>query len=116
MLVEARVGNERRALGTARDSPDKRSDMRAALRRVAEAVAAGLFSPRAEANWLLEMVFPSEQDWQEFADKPTCGGIEADPRQLEEALARPDGCIIVTDDNVAAVYVRLDAARRIRVT
>ena len=55
------------------------------------------------------MEFRSEPDWREFVERPTCGGIEADPRQLDEALARPDGCVVVTEDNLAAVYERPDA-------
>ena len=112
MRVEVRVGDERRVVGTAQDSADKHADMRGSLRRVAEMVAAGLFRLRDEAKWLFEMEFRTEADWKEFAEKPTCGGIVADPRQLDEALARPDACVIVTQDNLAAVYERLDTTRR----
>ena len=110
MQVEVRVGNERRAVGTAQDSVDKLSDMRQALRRVDEMVAAGLFALRDGAEWRFQTEYPSEEDWKEFAEKPTCGGIEADPQQLDEAFARPHSCVILTEDNLASVYERLDAS------
>jgi len=109
MQVEVRVGAERRVVGTAQDSVDKRADMRESLRRVAEMVASDHFSLGDEAKWRFQMEYTSEEDWKEFAEKPTCGGIEADPRQLAEALARPDGRVILTEDNLASVYERLDA-------
>ena len=83
--------------------------MRAALRRVAETVTVGLFLLRGEAKWRLRMEFTTAQDWKEFLENPTCGGVEADRRQIDEALARPDGSVIVTEDNLAAAYQRLDA-------
>lgn len=112
MQVEVRVGIERRAVGTAQDSVDKRSDMREALRRVDEMVAAGLFSFRDRAEWRFQTEYPSEEDWKDFAEKPTCGGIEADPQQLDEAFALPDGCVILTEDNLASVYERLETTSR----
>jgi hypothetical protein len=64
---------------------------------------------RDEAKWRFQTEFTSEEDWKEFAEKPTCGGIEADPRQLDEALAGRDSRIVVTEDNLASIYERLDA-------
>ena len=107
MQVEVRVGDARRAVGTAQDSAEKRVNMRESLLRVDEAVAAGLFSLRDEAKWRFQMEYSTEEDWKEFAEKPTCGGIEADPRQLDEAFVRSDGWVILTEDDLASVYERL---------
>ena len=109
MQVDVRVGSERRTVGSAQDNADKRAHMRGALHRVAETVETGLFMFRDEAKWRFQTEFTSEEDWKEFAEKPTCGGIAADSRQLDEALARPDGCVILTEDNLASIYERLDA-------
>ena len=108
MRVEMRIGAQRRVVGSAQDSADKRADMRAALRRVAEMVAAGRFSLCDEVSWRFQMEHWSEEDWNEFAEKPDCGGVEADPRQLDEALAHTEGCVILTEYNLASVYQRLD--------
>ena len=107
MQVEVRLGESRHTVETAQDSVEKIADMRGALLRVAETVADGLFSLRDEAKWHLRMEFTLEQDWREFLEHPTFGGIGADPRQLAEAPSRPDGCVIVTEDNLATVYERL---------
>ena len=106
MQVEVRIGGERRTVGTARDCDDKQADMRASLCRLAEVVEAGLFALRAESHWRFEMEFPTAEDWREFAEKPSCGGIDADARQLAAVLAQPDGAVIVSDDELAAVYER----------
>jgi hypothetical protein len=110
MQVEVRFGDDRREVGTAQDNADKRRNMRESLRRIDEMVAAGLFSLRDKANWRFRMEYSSEEDWKEFTEKPTCGGIEADPQQLDEAFAHPDGWVITTEDDLASVYERLDAA------
>jgi hypothetical protein len=110
MQVEVLLGDERRALGTAQDSVEKREEMRGALRRVAETVADGLFALRDQAKWRFEMEFTSEPDWREFIEKPTFGGVQADLRPIADALARPDGSVILTEDNLGEIYERLGAA------
>jgi hypothetical protein len=109
MQVEVLAGTALRTIGTAQDSSEKRASMRASLQRVAEAVGAGLFSLREETTWQFRMEYTSAEDWKEFAERPTCGGINADMRRLDEALARPDGRVLLTEDDLAAVYVRLEA-------
>ena len=106
MDLEVQFGNERQPVGTARDNPAKIADMTQALQSVDDAVRAGLFAPRDEVVWRFEIRFPSPEDWAEFVDKPTCGGIEADQAQLDAALARQDGCIVLTEDDLASVYTR----------
>ena len=71
-----------------------------------ELAAAGLFSLRHEALWQFEIQFLSHAAWAEFGNKPTCGGIESDPELLDAALSRPDGRIILTEENLALVYTR----------
>lgn len=106
MDLEVRLGDDRRPVGNAQDCPIKIADMKAALRTVAELVAAGLFSLRHEALWQFEIQFLSQAAWAEFGNKPTCGGIESDPESLDAALSRPDGRIILTEENLALVYTR----------
>jgi hypothetical protein len=110
MRIEARFGNERRKVGTAQDSAEKLRAMRESLRRIAEMVAAGLFSLRDEAQWIFQMEYEFAKDWKEFTEKPNCGGIEADLQQLAAAFERADGCVVLTEEDLAAVYERLDAA------
>ena len=62
---------------------------------------------RDDALWQFEMRFPSGEDWTEFLEKPSCGGVDADRELLEEAFSRPGGCIVLTEENVARVYERL---------
>ena len=107
MDLEVRLGAELFPAGAARDSPAKCGDMREALRTLAELTTAGLFSLRSQALWRVEIQFRESADWAEFLDKPTCGGVEADEELLDTALSRPDGCIILTEENLAAVYERL---------
>ena len=106
MDVEVHVGGERRRVGTAQDSAEKHMDMREALRSVSALAAAGLFSLRHEAVWQFELEYETPEDWADFTDKPTCGGIEADPELLDAALSQPDGRIILTEENLTRVYER----------
>ncbi len=107
MTVEVHLGTERRVVGTAQDNADKRADMRGALRRVDEMVADGFLSVRGEAKWRFQTEYSAVEDWREFVERPTCGGLEADTRLIDAALARPDGRVTVTEDNLAVVYERL---------
>jgi len=104
MDLEVRLGGERRPAGIAEDDLAKRESMRQALRTVAELTRAGLFSLRNEAVWRFELQFQSPADWTEFVDKPSCGGVEADQELLDAALSRPDGCVILTEEDLALVY------------
>ena len=106
MDVEVRFGDERSLAGSAVDCPAKLADMQAALRSVSELTTAGLFSLRDQTKWHFETQIASPEEWAEFVTKPTCGGIEADSERLAAALARPDGCIVLTEPNLAAVYHR----------
>ena len=42
----------------------------------------------------------------EFVEKPTCGGIDADRKQLDGALSRTDGSVVTIEENYALVYER----------
>ena len=106
MDVEVCVGGERRAVGSAHDCVEKREDMRAALRTLEEFAASGMMSPTGRAVWHFEMQFRSVADWREFVEKPTCGGIDADRKQLDGALSRTDGSVVTIEENYALVYER----------
>ena len=107
MEVEVRFGANRRTAGVAHDSDAKLEDMRASLRTVADLTAAGLFVLRGESTCAYEFHFPGIEEWQEFVEKPNPIAIEADPALLKEALARPDGLIVVTEENIGRLYKRL---------
>ena len=109
--VDVRFGDRRKTVGTALDAVEKLIDMREAWRRVDEAVRAGIFEPRRNAPWRFEMEYANAEDWLVFADKPNCGGIHADARRLDEAFAHPDGGVITSEDNFAAVYDRREGGR-----
>ena len=102
-----RLGGERRDAGIALENTEKLEDMKASLRTVTEDVAAGLFSMRNELKWQFEMQYPTPADWREFLDRPSNGGIEADPELIEDALGRPDGYVYSVEDDLAQAYERL---------
>ena len=106
MDLEVCLGERRIPVGVARDLPDKLVNMKQALRALAELTAAGLFSLRGNAAWEFQNQFWSPPDWREFIERPACGGVEADQGVLEAALARPDGYVLLTEENLAAVYER----------
>ena len=107
MEGEVRFGADRRTAGVAHDSDAKLKDMRASLRTVADLTAAGLFALRGESTCAYEFHFPGSEEWQEFVEKPNPIAIEAEPALLEQALARPDGRIVVTEENIGRLYARL---------
>lgn len=96
--------------GSAWDQDDKRDAMKASLRTVAELVAEGLFALRRAAVWEFEMRYPELQDWEEFLNRPTCGGADVDSRRVREAFARPGGEIVSFEENLALVYTRTSGA------
>jgi len=104
--IEVHVGGERRQAGIARDIAEKLVAMKASLRTLAELVESGLFSLLDEVKWQFEMQYHSLEDWQEFLDRPTCGGAEVDRKLLDAAFARQDGYIISTEDDLALMYER----------
>jgi hypothetical protein len=106
MDVEVCVGGERCTAGSARDCVEKQKDMRSALRTLEEFAAAGMLSLAGRAVWHFEVQFPSVADWKEFVEKPTCGGIDADRKQLDVALSRTDGRVVIIEENFALVYAR----------
>ena len=107
MEVEVRFGADRRTAGVAHDSDAKLEDMRASWRTVADLTAAGLFALRGESTCAYEFHFPGSKEWQEFVEKPNPIAIEAKSALLKEALACPDGLIVVTEENLGRLYERL---------
>lgn len=106
MPLETRVGDDRRAVGTAWDSPEMRENMLSSLENVAAAVADGLFTLRDTAVWQFVMVFESLDDWNDLIEGTGCGGTDADPEVLAVAFDDPDGRLVLTEDDVAQVLVR----------
>ena len=106
--IEVRAGGERRQAGNARDIDEKLVAMKASLGVIAELVRNGLFSLRNEAKWRFEMQYHSPADWQEFLDRPTCGGAEVEQELLDAAFAQQDGYVVSTEDDLAQSYERLN--------
>jgi hypothetical protein len=102
--LEVRLGGQRRQAGIALENPEKLEDMKQSLLEVAGSVAAGWFSPRDELKWQFEMRYPTPEDWQEFLDRPSNGGVEADQKLLETALERTDGYVCSVEDDLAQLY------------
>jgi hypothetical protein len=106
--IEVRVGGESRQAGIARDIAEKLVAMKASLRVVAKLVGSGLYSLREEAEWQFEMQYHSAADWQEFLDRPTCGGADVDQKLFDATFAQQDGYVVSTEDDLAQSYERLD--------
>ena len=106
--IEVRVGGESRQAGIAGDIAEKLVAMKASLRVVAKLVGSGLYSLREEAEWQFEMQYHSAADWQEFLDRPTCGGADVDQKLLDATFAQQDGYVVSTEDDLAQSYERLD--------
>jgi len=77
------------------------------MRAVEALPAGGLFRVLDRAPWLFEMRYTTPEAWSEFVDKPTCGGVRADDRLLEEALSLSGGYIVLTEKNLALAFERL---------
>ncbi len=54
------------------------------------------------------MQYHSAADWQEFLDRPTCGGADVDQKLLDATFAQQDGYVVSTEDDLAQSYERLD--------
>jgi hypothetical protein len=106
MPLEARVGDKRRSIGTAWDSTEMRKNMLSSLASLEASVKAGLFSLVESVRWCFAMEFDSPEDWNEFLDGTGCGGADADREVIVATLAHPQGRIVVTEDDVAQLYVR----------
>ena len=102
------LGDERRDAGLAWEDEPKREDMLSSLRSLGGLTSGGLYSLRREAKWRLEMHYSSAEDWSEFVERPSNGGIEADDSLLESAFERPDGWVVTTEQDLAMVYGRGD--------
>ena len=90
-------------------------DMRASREALAESMRAGLFAPRAELSTVLEFHYHSEDDWNEFLERPRTGPVRADPDVLAEALAalsREDAVIVAREETLFSACDRaVDDAR-----
>lgn len=106
MPLEARIGDDRRSIGSAWDSPEMRENMVSSLANIGAAVEAGLFRLVDSARFVFSMVFESPEDWDEFMESTGCGGADADPGVIAATLADHHGRIVVTEDDVAQVLVR----------
>ena len=114
MQLEVRFGLRREPAGIAHDSHDAQEDMRSARRTLAELVAAGLFTLRAETACTLEFHFQSVEDWTEFVERPRAGAVEADQRLLDRALsalARGEGAIVASRDTSFSLHACGPACR-----
>lgn len=107
MPLEARVGDERRAIGNAWDNPEMRENMLSSLASIDAAVEAGLFRMVDSARWVFSMVFEAPEDWDDFMASTGCGGADADPEAITATLAAPHGRIVVTEDDLAQVLERV---------
>ena len=101
-----RLGNRRQPAGWARETPEKREDMRHALRTMAELAAAGLFLLLRDATWSYERHFESPRDWAECLERPWCGGAETDAALIDSAGTTCEGRIVLTEENVAQIFER----------
>lgn len=109
MRLGVRLGADARPhLGLVFEQAEAQEDMRSARRTLSGLVSAGWFAPRGATAYSLELLFPTRQDWEEFLARPKTGSVEtADARLLAAALAREDGCAVVTDETDVTVYDRL---------
>ena len=105
--LEVRLGDEREPAGTALDCAEKLVSMKGSLLALAASITDGLFALRDEMHWQFEMRYPTSAEWQDFIDRPSFGGVEADQELIDAALERPDGCVVSTEDDLAQSYERL---------
>lgn len=106
MPLEAWIGDDRRSIGDATDSPEMRNNMYSALAAIDGVVDAGLFDLVDSVEWVFTIVLEAVDDWGEFMASTGCGGADADPEVVAVTLADPDGRIVVTEHDVAQVLVR----------
>ena len=92
-----------------------RRDMRASREALAMSIRAGLFIARAELSTVLEFHYHSEDDWNEFLERPRTGSVRADPDVLAGALAtlsREDAVIVAREETLFSACDRAaDGAR-----
>ena len=94
--------------GVVFENAEKRKDMRSSLREVERAVERGLFALLRETRWQLEMRYRARDEWNEFLERPSHGGIEADETSIHEALEAPNESVLTTEDDYARLYGRLE--------
>ncbi len=88
-----------------------RRDMRASREALAASVRTGLFIARAELSTVLEFHYHSEDDWNEFLERPRTGAVRADPHVLAGALAalsREDAVIVALEETLFSACDRAD--------
>ena len=94
---------------------DGQRDMRSSREALAASIRAGLFSARAELSTVLEFHYRTEDDWNEFLERPRTGAVEADPDVLAGALAalsRDDAVIVAQEETLfSACDLAADGAR-----
>jgi len=107
MDLDVRIGPDRRlGVGLAFDDTEAQEDMRSAYGTLSALVGEGLFKRRAEDVYRLEYHFRTEEDWQEFLDRPKADRVEADSVLLSSALAHPDGRIVAIERTTITVCDR----------
>ncbi len=90
-------------------------DMRASREALSASIRAGLFAPRAELSTVLEFHYRTEDDWNEFLERPRTGAVEADPDVLAGALAalsREDAVIVAREETLFSACDRADDSGR----
>ena len=89
--------------------------MRSSRQALAASIRAGLFTARDELSTVLEFHYHSEDDWNEFLERPRTGVVEADPDVLAGALAalsRDDAVIVAREETLFSACDRAsDRAR-----
>lgn len=89
--------------------------MRSSRQALAASIRAGLFTARDELSTVLEFHYHSEDDWNEFLERPRTGAVEADPDVLAGALAalsRDDAVIVAQEETLfSACDLAADGAR-----
>ena len=82
---------------------DGQRDMRSSREVLAASIRAGLLMARAELSTVLEFHYRTEDDWNEFLERPRTGVVEADPDVLAgvlAALSRDDAVIVAQEETL----------------
>ncbi len=90
-------------VGVVHVTDDGQRDMRSSRRALAASIRAGVFTARAELSTVLEFHYYTEDDWNEFLERPRTGAVEADRDLLAGALAalsRGDAVIVAEEDTL----------------
>ncbi len=97
MPVHLRRAGRAEPVGVVHVTDDGQRDMRSSREALAASIRAGMFTARAELSIVLEFHYRTEDDWNEFLERPRTGAVEADPDVLARALAAVSrgGAVIV---------------------